>query len=256
VAKRIPMTQSSYVKDVWREPARARDAFVVLLAVVTGATDATSFLKLGGAFTSVMTGNMVLLGIAVGRHSGSLATHTGLAFGGYVLGSLFGARIAGHATRSDSLWPQRITTALFAELILFAAFTVGFEVGGGHPIGSLASTLLTLNAVALGVQSSAVLRFGISGLSTTYLTGTLTTVFARLTHHEGLKGHGRHILLLIALVVGAVLGSVLSVQVPRAEPVLQLGLLGIVVVAVSSRGFKLSVQSAQAVPTATHDKGK
>jgi predicted benzoate:H+ symporter BenE len=41
---------------------RWRDAAAVALAVTSGATDAISFIVFGGAFTSVMTGNLVLLG--------------------------------------------------------------------------------------------------------------------------------------------------------------------------------------------------
>jgi len=39
---------------------RRRHALVVVLTFVTGSADATGFLALGGAFSSVMTGNMVL----------------------------------------------------------------------------------------------------------------------------------------------------------------------------------------------------
>jgi len=41
-----------------------RDVGVFLLATMSGATDAIGFIALGGAFTSVMTGNMVLFGWA------------------------------------------------------------------------------------------------------------------------------------------------------------------------------------------------
>ncbi|HEX5292883.1 MAG TPA: DUF1275 family protein, partial [Streptosporangiaceae bacterium] len=47
--------------------ATLRDALMVALTLVTGATDAVAFTRLGNVFTSVMTGNMVLLGVAVGR---------------------------------------------------------------------------------------------------------------------------------------------------------------------------------------------
>ena len=227
------MARSHRMRATWRDPARARDSLVVLLTLVTGATDATGFLKLGGAFTSVMTGNMVLLGVAVGRQSESLASHAGLALIGYVTGSLFGARVAGHAARSDAVWPRQVTNALAVELLLFGVFAVGFEIAGGNPTGAFASTLLTLNAAALGVQSAAVLRFGISGLSTTYLTGTLTTAIARLPHPDRLKGHERSLVILAALVVGAGIGAVLSVDAARAEPALQLVILGFVILAAS-----------------------
>lgn len=56
----------------------------VILAAANGATEVASFVRLGGVFASVMTGNIVLLGLAVERESGALLTHTPLTFAGYV----------------------------------------------------------------------------------------------------------------------------------------------------------------------------
>ena len=55
----------------WR--SSARDLLVVLLTVTTGRVDATVFLHLGHVFASVITGTLVLLGVAAGTHDGALA---------------------------------------------------------------------------------------------------------------------------------------------------------------------------------------
>src|SRR5258708_8118543 len=50
--------------------ARGPRAPLVLAAVLTagtGAADAISFLRLGNVFTSMMTGNLIQVGVAVGR---------------------------------------------------------------------------------------------------------------------------------------------------------------------------------------------
>ena len=44
-----------------------------MLTFLTGCADAIGFLALGGAFASVMTGNMVLLGLSAGRGDADLA---------------------------------------------------------------------------------------------------------------------------------------------------------------------------------------
>ena len=41
-----------------------RDGLLVLLTLTTGAVDASSFLHLGNVFSSVITGNLVLLGLS------------------------------------------------------------------------------------------------------------------------------------------------------------------------------------------------
>lgn len=69
---------------------RRRHALVVVLTFVTGSADATGFLALGGAFSSVMTGNMVLLGLSAGTASAALAINSGSAIASYIMGVLIG----------------------------------------------------------------------------------------------------------------------------------------------------------------------
>src|SRR5580658_3797625 len=141
-----------------------RVILVVMLTVVTGVTDATAFVKLGNVFTSVMTGNLVLLGLAAGKGSLEPVVHVALALAAFVTGAMVGGRIAGHPSESDGPWPHRLTIALCLELLLFAGFTLLWETSGMNPTGSLQLCMLMMCALALGVQSSATLRLGISGL--------------------------------------------------------------------------------------------
>ena len=57
---------------------RVRQVILVLLSLNSGATDAVGFVALGGAFTSVMTGNMILLGISATNAVPGVATRSGL----------------------------------------------------------------------------------------------------------------------------------------------------------------------------------
>lgn len=221
------MTEAS-VENFWT-PVRRRDGLVVVLTVVTGAVDAIGLLRLGGVFTSVMTGNMVLLGIAAAHHDASIAIHTGVAFLTYVVGSFLGARVAGHAQDDDHLWPRPIVHALTLELAMIALFTLWWEAVGAAPSTAVEYVLLSLNAIALGIQSSAVLRFGIHGLSTTYLTGTLTQFIAGLTK-RGAPLQVRSALILLGLIGGAAAGATMAVYAPRLAPLVPLGALSIVVI--------------------------
>ena len=210
-------------------PVRQRDALVVALTVVTGAVDAIGFTRLGGVFTSVMTGNMVLLGVSAGDGDVSLALHTGVAFVAFILGGFAGARVAGHATKDQDFWPRPILTALTLELGVLCVLAIWWESVAGAPTGSAEYAMLGVNAVALGIQSAAILRFGISGLSTTYLTGTLTQLVASLTKRTE-PVHGRNVAILLALIVGAGLGALVAIDVPRAAPAVPIVVLAFVVV--------------------------
>ncbi|HEV3186739.1 MAG TPA: YoaK family protein [Acidimicrobiales bacterium] len=210
-------------------PVRQRDALVILLTLVTGSVDAIGFTRLGGVFTSVMTGNMVLLGVAAGKGDVSLALHTGIAFLGFVVGSLVGARVAGHAHKDDEIWPRPILIALVLELVVFFIFATWWEITSGAPVGSAEYAMLSINAVALGVQSAATLRFGISGLSTTYLTGTLTQLLAGVAKRKE-PVSGRSALILLALIGGAGIGAAVAVHAPRFAPLVPVGVLAFVIV--------------------------
>ena len=90
---------------------------MVLLTFVTGCADATGFLALGGAFSSVMTGNLVILGVSAGTADRALAVNSGGAIASYIVGVLVGSRIAGAPRPDDPLWPRAVNRALFAELL-------------------------------------------------------------------------------------------------------------------------------------------
>jgi uncharacterized membrane protein YoaK (UPF0700 family) len=209
--------------------ARIRDALTIALTLVTGATDAIAFTRLGGTFTSVMTGNMVLLGVSVGRGELVSFEHVGLAVVAFIVGTVAGAHLAGAPRAGDPVWPRQLSVALCVELAIFAAVAGGWWASGSDPTGLVQSVTLAGSALALGIQSSAVLRLNVSGLSTTYLTGTLTTLVQTVTTTRRLKGGGRSLCLLIALVSGAAIGTVLALRVPAAAPGVPLLILAAVI---------------------------
>ena len=222
-----------------RRALRLRQSLVVVLAVVSGATDAIGLLALGGAFTSVMTGNMVLLGVSISSADGTLAASSGFAILAFCAGAALGARLAGNPQEGDRVWPRAVTLGLAVELLFVAAYAVGWWITGGSPGAGAALPLLLCTAIALGIQSSTVQRFGVSGMSTTYLTGTLTTVVMRLAGGRGVREVWHSIEILLGLVVGAALGAGLLLLAPLAAPALQLAALGGVVVVGAVAGRRM-----------------
>lgn len=224
-----PSAVAAAAEAAQRSGARLRQTLVVALAVVSGATDAIGLLALGGAFTSVMTGNMVLLGVAATSADGKLAAASGLAILAFCAGAALGARLAGAARSDDRLWPRPVTVGLAVEFVFFAAYAAGWWATGGTPGTGLAVALLLCTAVGLGIQSSTVQRFGVGGMSTTYLTGTLTTVVIRLATGRGVREVWHSVEILLGLIAGAAAGAGLLLLAPPAAPTLQLAVLGAVV---------------------------
>lgn len=68
-----------------------RDTLLVLLAVATGATDASAFERLGHVFASVITGNLIVLGVSAVTADHKTALFAGCALAGYSAGVLLAA---------------------------------------------------------------------------------------------------------------------------------------------------------------------
>lgn len=202
------MTENGGDDDGWH--GAVRDTRVVLLTVTTGAVNAVTFLALGKVFSSVITGNLVLLGIAAGTRTGSEAIHSGAALAGYALGVVLGAPIAARGDDRARTWPRSVTATLAAELCVLAAFCVGWELSHGHPRGGGQLTLLIVVSAAMGMQSAAVRRLG--QMSTTYLTSTLTGVLGALATGTVPDAIGRSAGVLAAGAAGAAAGGALATE--------------------------------------------
>ena len=213
----------------------------IALTFGSGATDVASFTRLGGVFTSVMTGNIVLWGLSAAQRSVSLASHTAVSIAGYIAGVAGGTWVAhgfkasasasaaggaGAGAGRDSMLPGHVNWALFAELILLAGLTAGWEITGARPAGWAEFVLLAVTAAAMGVQASAVNEMGLTHVSTTFLTGTLTALVSSLASpgKETQQG-GRRFGVLIGLAAGAGLCGLLVATAADVVPALPLAAL-------------------------------
>lgn len=211
-------------------PGRSRDVLLVLLAVTAGATDATAFIRLGHVFASVITGNLVLLGISAARADGHVALFAGCALAAYALGVILAApRRAEQEEAARAVWPARTTVALGADLALLIAFAVAWEIDGRAPARGAQLLMVILCAAAMGVQSTAVRRLG--SVSTTYLTSTLVGLFEAVVARRWDESQTRSLLILVALAGGAAAAAALISHARAWVPAVQLLPLVTVVVA-------------------------
>lgn len=218
-----------------RSHVSIRDSLVVLLTLATGAVDATSFLALGNVFSSVVTGDMVLLGAAAGTGRPELAVHSGVALAGYLAGVMAGAPLAARRQHGTGTWPPSVTVTLAVELVILVAFSVGWELAGTHPSGGGQLALVAVLAAAMGLQAAAVRRLG--QMSTTYLTSTLTALVAGLVTGSKPDGMARSLGVLATLIIGAIAASILLENARAWLPVVILLPVGLVIVA-SVAGFE------------------
>jgi uncharacterized membrane protein YoaK (UPF0700 family) len=212
---------------------RRRDLLLVALTFAAGSVDAVALLRLD-VFTAVMTGNIVLLGLAVGQGSFGNALRSVIALVAYGVGVVVGAPIVG-ALAIETHWSPTVTRALAVEWVLQLAFLIGWFITGANPDGVSAATLIAFSGVAMGIQA-ATARALAPGMSTTYVTGTLTGLLSELSALGSVSGDRlRRASIVVALALGAVAGAFALSVVPLIAPAIPLAVVGAVVLVAATR---------------------
>lgn len=201
---------------------------VLILGAAAGASNAVTYLG-GRVFASVMTGNLVLVGVSASTRDGALALRAGLALCGYVAGALVGTRRCQPAlTRA---WPTGVVPVLVVELAGLAVVAVVRGIWPGTNHGALEVSLI-LTAASMGLQSAVGRAAPVRPRSTTYLTGALTEVVASLAAGPGLVRESETVVIFAAAVIGAGAAAALEVFVPRVAPTLAVVLVATALVLV------------------------
>jgi uncharacterized membrane protein YoaK (UPF0700 family) len=213
-----------------------RDVLLAGLTFGAGAVDAISFFGLGRVFTGNMTGNLVLLGLAAGRENGSEVVRSAVSLGAFCTGVLLAVALVALISRQTAasrshVWPVGVSVVLALEVLVQAAFLGGWLAVGGHPGLVFEAVLVGLSALAMGMQSDAVAALGVAGVTTTYVTGTMTGLLRSLVvGGSDVPTRLRRVAVLAALLGGAVVGGVLMVEARRYVAVLPLAVTVIVFV--------------------------
>lgn len=212
--------------------AKRQAHLVGLLTFTSGCVDVVTLMTLGGTFTSVVTGNLIIVGRAIGTTSLTPAVHVAVAVAGYVLGVALGSRIRQRATKRSAAratWPRAATRVLAIECVVLAAVNIAWIGYGAAPPAAATDVMLATAAIALGMQGAA--ARGIAGNpSTTYMTGALTALVEALATGRHRAVDASALIGLTALVAGAACGAVLDVHAARLALLPALASLALVVV--------------------------
>lgn len=196
--------------------------------------DAISYLALGRVFTANMTGNTVLLGLALVQGEVVSIQNTLVALGGFLLGGVAGAWIAYRGPREEG-WPRGVTIALGVECVLLALLA--------NERASAGAFAVLLAALAMGIQSAAARRLDVLGVATTFVTGTLTSLVSLIARHGVLasaSGHGKRLLAGVwaVYVAGAMAAGLANRVAPDHDLLVPAALVGVVVVVATARFWR------------------
>jgi uncharacterized membrane protein YoaK (UPF0700 family) len=157
-----------------------RNVLVLLLACVAGVVDAVSYMRLGHVFTANMTGNTVLLGLALGQEESPAVIRSSMALVGFLGGASLGAWVTSRG-QHGGVWAPAVTVTLAMEGALLTVLgVVWYEASDLDDNQATRVALITLLALAMGLQSAVGRRLNIPGIATTYITGTLVSLSTRL----------------------------------------------------------------------------
>ena len=189
---------------------------VGLLTFTSGCVDVVTLMVIGGAFTSVITGNLIFIGRAIGQQSLSPAVHAILAVAGYIAGVAVGSKLrqifGWSAAKHD--WPRAATLVLVVEWVILAAINVAWICYRAAPPGLAIDVLLPSASLALGMQGAA--ARGVKGNpSTTYMTGALTTLVEALATGGRRTADTTAAVGLVGLIAGAACSAVLVEHAAR-----------------------------------------
>lgn len=178
---------------------------MLILTFSTGVVDAVGYLGLDRVFTGNMTGNVVLLGMAVAGGDDLPVLRPALA----LLFFMVGAVLAGRALRKAPSGWSSATSCTFAAVAVGAAglavLLALVDVTADEVLGSVVTSGL---ALIMGIQAGTAKRLAIAEVTTVVVTSTITGLASdsRLAGGKG-KHWVRRALAILLIGLGAVAGA-------------------------------------------------
>ena len=219
-----PGTKTASTPQENASPEKFRLMLMMALTLVTGVVDAVGYLGLDHVFTGNMTGNVVILALALAGAANLPTLGPLVALGAFLLG----AAVAGFTLQSSPKgWNRRVTLLLTAGCIALsgtAAISLILEDVGWQSIGVIIAAVIAMH---MGSQALIARHLGVRDMTTVVITSTMTSLAG-----ESLVGKQRPRLLnrrlgaVLAMFAGAASG-VLLLQIHFSVPIV----LGIAITA-------------------------
>lgn len=175
------------------------------LTLVSGLADAVSFLRLGQTFVANMTGNVVLLGFAIGGAKNISIVGSLIAIAAFMTGGIVGGRLS---QRHGEDGPHLLSVTTFVKIFLMlGAAAIAWFFGSA---GIIAYAITAVLAISMGLQNAVVRSLGVPDITTTVVTQTLTGIAMDSTLAGGTNTRlRRRVTSVVVMFAGALIGAVL-----------------------------------------------
>jgi uncharacterized membrane protein YoaK (UPF0700 family) len=180
------------------------------LTTVSGIVDATAYLGFGHVFVVNMTGNIVILGLALGGTAGFTTIGGLVSLAAFITGTVVSGRLA----RLLRWWPL-ISLMIECALIAVAAAVAFTLPTARYPV-------IAILALAMGMRMATVRLTGVTDITTTVITSTLAWLGTHAPLAGGVSegGTARRIAAVVLLLVGAAFGAWLTLHAGSAVALL------------------------------------
>jgi uncharacterized membrane protein YoaK (UPF0700 family) len=228
----ILATMLSAGRQTLAPPRDSKDGLLppllVAKTVVTGLVDAFSYLVLGHVFVANMTGNVVFLAFSLAGVPGFSAIDSLLAIAAFGVGAIISSKfIARYPERRGRL----LATSATAQALLLAVAVIFAAISSTPVQTGYRYTLITLLAIAMGIQNATARKLAVPDLTTTVLTLTITGIAA----DRDTAKVTRRVISVAAMLAGACVGAVLVLHVHIVYPLVIALVILVAVAAIASR---------------------
>ncbi|WP_423921646.1 YoaK family protein [Frigoribacterium sp. 2-23] len=195
------------IRRLRTDQSRMHLVMMLALTFTTGIIDAVGYLGLDRVFTANMTGNVVILGMALTGADGLPIVGPVVALAAF----MFGAALGGGLLRRARTGWSGLSTTVFSVTggLLFALGLSCFVV---VPVENTpwAYTITGLLGAAMGLQAAAARRIAVADVTTVVVTSTIVGLASESKIAGGTgKNFPRRVLAVALILVGAGVGALL-----------------------------------------------
>lgn len=178
------VTLAMFLTECSRGALRTRLLLLVLtLTLAVGWTDTLCYLALGRVWASIMSGNILFLGLSIAQGNTALLMRAGVAVLLFLVGIVLGSRSLDRLPMQQAVRRWRMTFAcylLVEGLVLLAFALVWTLVGHLDQDPAVQIVALGIAAFGMGLQGALLGAFNILDVNTVALTGTELLLGIRL----------------------------------------------------------------------------
>src|SRR5450830_1437267 len=187
------------------EPDRLNLTLMLVLTFSTGIIDAVGYLGLDRVFTGNMTGNVVILGMALIGADNLPVVGPSIALACFMIGAVISGRTLRPVAEG---WSRRTTVLLAVVGATMAAIAVVLFLHSPHAGDPVTLTITGALAVAMGIQAATARHLAVKDVTTVVVTSTLTGLAADSHLGGGSGAHtGRRLGAVVLILAGATVGA-------------------------------------------------